>query len=41
MSLRDFLDACALGNAVSHQTEDHKEGITAMIEKRTPTFKGM
>jgi enoyl-CoA hydratase/carnithine racemase len=40
MSLRDFLDACALGNAVSHQTEDHKEGITAMIEKRTPVFKG-
>jgi enoyl-CoA hydratase/carnithine racemase len=40
MSLRDFLDACALGNAVSHQTEDHKEGITAMIEKRSPVFKG-
>ncbi len=40
MPLRDFLDACALGNAVSHQTEDHKEGITAMIEKRNPTFKG-
>jgi enoyl-CoA hydratase/carnithine racemase len=40
MGLRDFLDACALGNAVSHQTEDHKEGITAMLEKRTPIFKG-
>ena len=40
LSLRDFLDACAMGNAVSHQTEDHKEGITAMIEKRTPVFKG-
>lgn len=40
MSLRDFLDVCALGNAVSHQTEDHKEGITAMLEKRTPVFKG-
>lgn len=40
LGLREFLDACALGQAVSHQTEDHKEGITAMIEKRAPVFKG-
>ncbi|HUJ76096.1 MAG TPA: enoyl-CoA hydratase-related protein [bacterium] len=40
LQLKDFLDLCALGNATSHQTEDHREGLAALMEKRTPVFKG-
>lgn len=39
LSLKDFLDVCALGNAVAQHTEDHMEGVTAVIEKRAPKFK--
>lgn len=39
LSLKDFLDACALGNAVAQHTEDHMEGVTALLEKRSPQFK--
>lgn len=28
----------ALAQAISHTTEDHLEGVEAMIEKRTPKF---
>ena len=40
MSLADFLDVCALGNGISQQTEDHMEGVSALLEKRAPVFKG-
>jgi enoyl-CoA hydratase/carnithine racemase len=40
MSLADFLDSCALGNGISQQTEDHLEGVTALLEKRAPVFSG-
>jgi enoyl-CoA hydratase/carnithine racemase len=40
MPLADFLDYCALGNGAAQQTQDHLEGVTALLEKRTPVFKG-
>ena len=40
LSLKDFLDVCALGNAAAQHTEDHMEGVTALLEKRPPRFKG-
>ena len=40
MELRDFLDLCAVYQGISHQTDDHREAVSAFIEKRTPVFTG-
>jgi enoyl-CoA hydratase/carnithine racemase len=40
MQLADFLDYCALGNGAAQRTEDHLEGVTALLEKRAPKFTG-
>ena len=34
------LDAASTAQAISHATEDHREGVAALIEKRAPTFRG-
>tara|TARA_Y100001954_G_scaffold226162_1_gene267707 strand:- start:64 stop:867 length:804 start_codon:yes stop_codon:yes gene_type:complete len=38
--LFDFLDNCAALQAICHSTDDHIEAVTAMLEKRAPTFEG-
>ena len=38
--LFDFLDNCAALQAICHTTDDHIEAVTAMLEKRDPTFEG-
>ena len=38
--LYDFLDNCAALQAICHSTNDHLEAVTAMLEKRSPTFQG-
>lgn len=38
--LFDFLDNCAALQAICHSTDDHIEAVTAMLEKRPPTFEG-
>lgn len=40
MDLPDYLSSAAAYQALMHNTEDHKEAITALIDKRDPTFKG-
>ena len=40
MDLPDFLNSAAAYQALMHQTEDHKEAISAFIEKRKPNFTG-
>ncbi len=37
-SLDTLLEMSALAQAISHTTDDHLEGIVAMIEKRPPNF---
>ncbi|HKY92895.1 MAG TPA: crotonase/enoyl-CoA hydratase family protein [Nevskiaceae bacterium] len=38
--LSDVLELSAAFQALSHETEDHTEAVTAFVEKRTPQFKG-
>lgn len=40
MDLPDFLDLCAVYQGICHNTEDHIEAVSAMLEKRPPRFKG-
>ena len=39
-SLDTLLEMSALAQAISHVTEDHLEGVEAMIEKRPPKYAG-
>ena len=39
-SYESLLEMSAAAQALSHLTEDHMEGVTAHLEKRTPEFKG-
>ena len=38
--LDTLLEMAAAFQAMSHQTEDHREAVSAFLEKRTPIFKG-
>jgi len=35
-----LMEMSAAAQAISHLTEDHMEGVEAILEKRSPTFKG-
>ena len=35
-----LMEMSAAAQAISHLTEDHMEGVEAILEKRTPSFKG-
>ena len=38
--LRESLEIAGAAQTVARQTEDHKEGVRAFVEKRKPVFKG-
>jgi enoyl-CoA hydratase/carnithine racemase len=38
--LPTLLEMSAAYQALAHSTEDHKEAVSAMLEKRKPTFTG-
>ena len=40
MELKDLLDMSASLQAISHQTGDHQEAVSAFLEKRSPDFSG-
>ncbi len=37
-SYDNLMEMSALAQAVSHHTEEHEEGVMALIEKRRPKF---
>lgn len=39
-SYETLMEMSAAAQALMHQTEDHMEGVDAILEKRTPDFKG-
>jgi enoyl-CoA hydratase/carnithine racemase len=40
MSLASLLDLSAAYQALAHQTADHREAVSAFLDKRTPQFSG-
>ena len=38
--LDTLLEMAAAFQSLSHQTEDHREAVSAFLEKRTPVFTG-
>jgi enoyl-CoA hydratase/carnithine racemase len=40
MELGDFLEHCAVFQGMCHNTEDHLEAVSAMLDKRAPNFQG-
>jgi len=40
MDLPDFLNSAAAYQALMHQTSDHQEAMSALLEKRQPTYLG-
>jgi len=40
MDLPDFLNTAAAYQALMHQTSDHQEAMSALLEKRQPTYLG-
>ena len=38
--LPDFLDACATFQGMCHNTVDHVEAVSALLDRRDPTFQG-
>jgi enoyl-CoA hydratase/carnithine racemase len=41
MELADFLDTCAVVQAICHETADHREAVSAFLDKRPPRFEGV
>lgn len=40
LSFEDYLEVEAQGQRIAGQTEDHREGLHAFMEKRTPVYSG-
>ncbi|MDJ0878210.1 MAG: enoyl-CoA hydratase-related protein [Halieaceae bacterium] len=40
MELKDLLDMSASLQAISHQMDDHREAVSAFLDKRDPSYKG-